>query len=453
MTSTNQSLAQRATELLTVAEKIGDVPGIAQRLRDFPGDVKSPLDVGALEDSSLRNRDGWNIPNLAYLASVHHGASALPADLEWLLPSIPSDEDAGKLATQEGSLAFLTRSLDEAIGRRLSAVSLGIALAEARDRCLQDQARGGDIRRQGDQARQSVQDVFAGLRESIPAAIRKGVQFDDVRRLIQQLDRKHLVTEQRSAGTALSVDSTFVARVDTAVQGPALVGLNHAQERIEREIARLVERLSKSLGIGVVGLAPSPLNRDDMRQRVVGELKVDVGAGVNQPPRGFMQRVSEGRRPLYVILMMVSLFGTPLGLKRGPGVTIAMAFLFLGGILFTYRSWKTQDLQQKDKLVGDARKRLGDSASRAEEEYYRTAQTSLTSYLAEALRQTQRSLDDSVKARLELASKRATEERESIRSRMERDQARAKELEGYAGTLQAAKAPVHPPEVRSVSPR
>jgi hypothetical protein len=73
------------------------------------------------------------------------------------------------------------------------------------------------------------------------------------------------------------------------------------------------------------------------------------------PKRGFLKRIGEGRRAMFMVLMMFSIFGGMLGFNYRDYALISVFFiiLFVGATIWTFFSWRRDD---EFKMAGEVEK-------------------------------------------------------------------------------------------------
>jgi hypothetical protein len=70
------------------------------------------------------------------------------------------------------------------------------------------------------------------------------------------------------------------------------------------------------------------------------------------PRRGFFRRITEGRQPAYLLMMIASIFGGAVGVStRTAPLAVAMLILFIIGFISTFISWRRQDAELLDREI------------------------------------------------------------------------------------------------------
>ena len=82
--------------------------------------------------------------------------------------------------------------------------------------------------------------------------------------------------------------------------------------------------------------------------------------------RGFLKRLSEGRRAVFSLLMVISLGGTMFGLsnlRSNKIIGLALFLTFIFSVVFTYRSWRAEDKETEEKEIDRAKESIKRSAN------------------------------------------------------------------------------------------
>ena len=82
-------------------------------------------------------------------------------------------------------------------------------------------------------------------------------------------------------------------------------------------------------------------------------LDLDIKYRGEIPRRGFMQRLGEGRRIVFVGMMALSLVGSFVGfnVRKAAWAGVVFLLLFLGAVAFTYRSWRHEEEESFGKEI------------------------------------------------------------------------------------------------------
>jgi hypothetical protein len=184
-----------------------------------------------------------------------------------------------------------------------------------------------------------------------------------------------------------------------------------------------------------------PPDERALREVMAEVLKVQVRYKGEMPKRGFMQRLAEGRRLLFAALMTLSLF---IGLLSGNSNArtllapfgVLFLLVFIGGVLWTYRSWKKEDVEKLEKEVDKVREQLRGEVQRLITDAQREKLTRLVDHFDQLRREVSRRLDDFAR---QVSQQKLTEQnrdRQSARERIRQIDQRAKDLDALRTSMQ-----------------
>jgi hypothetical protein len=149
------------------------------------------------------------------------------------------------------------------------------------------------------------------------------------------------------------------------------------------------------------------------------------------PKRGFVQRLGEGRRMVFAVMMILSLIGSMVGFSwRGLGVIgIAFLLLFLGAVIYTYRAWKNEDREKLEAELERVRDQLQMECKRMATEVQREKQARLNEHLDQSKRALLLRIDDLLRERLQRDQEQQAEQRDRARARLRKLDQQLKELQ------------------------
>jgi len=398
-------------------------------------DGAARLERGWWEDRCLRTHPGR-------LAPARLGASGAFDVIESADSAVVGAARGLHLLRARTRLVELAQEQCLAEARRLTSRK---GQSEREARMLSDARPDAEVRPAFERIRSAASDELARLTRAVEergkrATLAEGSMSLVAKELVDAIEDEHL---ERSTGTSsikLTLDEEVQARSTAALRaalrdhlredlGLVRDGLSALRERIGADLAR-------TAGTGAAVDLVAPDEREiwngvsevvDLEVRYKGEL----------PKRGFMQRLSEGRRPMYVLMMVVSMFGAPFGLTRGPGMAFAFMGLFALGFFSTYRSWKKQEAERVEKELDRARDQLGSQIKRAVADALREEARRLSLAVGDSGRALTRQLDEVMRRAGEASSK--SRERE-LRELSKRAETLGKQLEEYAGIAQRLEA-------------
>ena len=241
------------------------------------------------------------------------------------------------------------------------------------------------------------------------AAIRNTLSDDiaDISRKLQDTCRKReLNTSTGSVSLKQHIDSLTpddLAKEDAYKQ----IKLSLSQKYID-ELMRFLETTNKQSfkdDLSKINEAVNDLNNKiiDQMEKIIGYrptlshtaldanaawhdldelLSVELRYQGDMPKRGIMERLSEGRKSAFVILMSASLLGyMGLDIRKSGWIGIIILPVFIGGIIYTFRSWKQEDQARLEKEIDRVRDEVLNNARRLNAEINRHKSTIFNHYL------------------------------------------------------------------------
>jgi len=182
------------------------------------------------------------------------------------------------------------------------------------------------------------------------------------------------------------------------------------------------------------------LDANGIGQRMLGSLHLEIRQQGERPVRGFLQRLSEGRRMVYVVLMAISLFGGAFGLTRSastPAFSFALLGLFSVGVVWTFFGWRREEEQLRTKDLARIRENISGEVKRAvgEGDRYRVAQ--LRAHIDGVSKELQHFLQTELDAYLSAAQRGHEGRRKDLRSRIQSLEIRRRQLETLGRDIQS----------------
>lgn len=147
--------------------------------------------------------------------------------------------------------------------------------------------------------------------------------------------------------------------------------------------------------------------------------------------RGFVQRLGEGRRIVFVALMVGSLVGSFIGfnVRQAALAGVVCLLLFLGTVAYTYRSWKDDDADSLDKEIDRVRDSVAAELDRSLNEMMRSLQSRWQAFLDDTRRQAHARLDATLRDTTSAKSQNQELERREARARQKLADARLRDLQ------------------------
>lgn len=434
---------------------------VAQRVRQDPADLQA-----AVEELTSAGMVLWRVafqgagdpplrPPLPPAGAVALPSITVADDLTPAanLLSGPAALDVRKqIAALEQARAGLAAS--EMISDRRQAEE---RLLQARQRREGDSARPVDTAAPDEESRQGldrlkglVGEELARLSQDLRdsgrrAGLRNGEMYQLADELLGNLRGQDLAQEAAGKKIRLSLKPEVAEDLKTRFT-EALKGQIEADaQRIQSAVARMDEafdRAGAELGIAERLRIGPPDVVDEIWTPIEEALHLQVRYRGEMRRRGFLQRLGEGRRVIFLVLMVLSLIGGFLGLNVRRTTFLAPVFLllFIGAVAWTFYSWrKEEDVNFDDELLR-LRDVLSPELSRMLGDVLRERQARLQGVLEEVRRGALGGIDMLQRAAGASRLQRAEGERRSARTRLKVVEDRLREVQALAPSLQRATA-------------
>ncbi|TQV74790.1 hypothetical protein FLL45_07450 [Aliikangiella marina] len=147
------------------------------------------------------------------------------------------------------------------------------------------------------------------------------------------------------------------------------------------------------------------------------------------PKRGLLKRLGEGRRAMFMVLMMFSIFGGMLGFnyRNYAFMSVFFILLFIGGTIYTYFTWKKDDEFKLGKELDKARDQLHSEYMRAVTEIERCRVKQISESVSQLMRKYRQQFDnwqkgtvDKLKAELHEAKSRNKNKKQMLKTEIKR---------------------------------
>jgi hypothetical protein len=270
-------------------------------------------------------------------------------------------------------IAMIEHQLEsEQLKQSTRAASLGRRLKAG-----EEQQRGGGTSRPLEGARLAFVEEFAQLNKGIEersrrALLPEGALHAQAKSALAELRPSDLSGEPGVGVIKLRVDEAFLGHLADNSRRALRTELS-GDLRLLRdglvELRRQVSEATLQAGGVPIDLDLQPPDEALLWGSLEEQTQLELRYRGELPKRGFVQRLSDGRKPVYLIMMMSSLVGKAVGLDTGNSlIGIAMLVIFVIGFVSTFRSWKTQDAERigkeldrvRDQLDNELRKVLSD---------------------------------------------------------------------------------------------
>ena len=304
--------------------------------------------------------------------------------------------------------------------------------------------RARETRADVEELRSAVQEGISELashlgEESRRAALPEAGIRKAATRSLERLTALDLAEEPTSTAIRLSVHEQFLQSVIREIRRSSRDGLRrnllHLGEGLEALRERVESRLGDLSGVDVP-LDVSTPDEATVWRSVEDFVRLELRYRGELPKRSFMQRLGEGRRVAFMVLIMFSLFGGAFSMRQSALFPIAMLSLFVGGFAYTFVSWKRQDQDRIAKELTRVKDSLSTELKRLITEIEREKAARLQTYLSEVQKSLFRQIDAVVKERGTKRGDRIEQEQSALRERAQLLEARAREMTAWEASLE-----------------
>ncbi|MBB3168025.1 hypothetical protein [Simiduia aestuariiviva] len=156
--------------------------------------------------------------------------------------------------------------------------------------------------------------------------------------------------------------------------------LQSLQSALQAAADRLAEKCAQQLGYKPVLAVPAP-DEKSLWQDMVEMIGLELRYQGELPKRGFIDRLSEGRKGAMALMMSVMLLGyIGVDLRTSGWLGMVLVPVFIGTIIYTFISFKKDEAHRVDKELSRVREELLASSRRLSAEISRLKQTKLAEY-------------------------------------------------------------------------
>lgn len=373
-------------------------------------DVVWPLIViGDGQSDTVLSRGWWT--DAVLRAS---GVSGAPLSLSAVtqLPAFLQDpHNAARRAVFDSQLSRGLRSAVDALNDRYESIRRQLRIRrqkeERAEKGVAEQASDAAGRSAVDGLRNFLQEEFTSLQKGVQelnrrAMLSDGAIMSSLDEAVKTLQVSDINQVPGHKSMQLTVNDAFLAHLTSATRRAVKQQLSKdliiARDGLRAAQSQFEKMAEKAFG-AALRIDFYPPDERAIREVMAEVLKVQVRYKGEMPKRGFMQRLAEGRRLLFAALMTLSLF---IGLLSGNANARSMLapfgvlflFVFVGGVLWTYRSWKQEDAERLEKEVDKVKDQLRTEAQRLITDAQREKLTRLADHFDLLRREIGRRLDD-----------------------------------------------------------
>jgi hypothetical protein len=350
--------------------------------------------------------------------------------------------DPARRARRESRTAGAALAIVEALLQHAQQVQAGHALRrEALARGLARlPAAGGAERAAVDGVRAELADRLQALERTLrehwrrTLASESGVQARMTAE-VARIGDADLAREVSRKEVGLALRREFMADLQHAMRELVEQDLGSMAAQADAVLVEIEVLVERSLREEFGGSPAAPMPRwqtGELLDRVADAMQFNPRYRGALPRRGFLQRLAEGRKSVFAVLMFVSLFGSFLGFNWRTHPVLGWLFMagFIAAVGWTFRSWKDDERERIEEELEKAREQLATEARRLLGDVYRELQSALGEALEALRRSAIGSVEDAARAAAARAAREAQAQRDAAQSAL-------REIELAEGALAA----------------
>lgn len=206
-----------------------------------------------------------------------------------------------------------------------------------------------------------------------------------LKRHIDSLTPEDLAKEDGYKLIKLTLSQNYINDLMHFLESTTKQSFKDDLEKVNTAVDSIINKSVEQLGKGM-GYRPTLTNTimdastawKDLHELIGVELRYQG----EMPKRGFLDRLSEGRKSVFVILMSASLLGyMGIDMRKTGWLSIIIFPVFLGAIIHTFRSWKIEDRVRLEKEINRVRDEVLNNSRRLITEVNRQKNILFNNYL------------------------------------------------------------------------
>lgn len=237
---------------------------------------------------------------------------------------------------------------------------------------------------------ETVSELIASVRErGRRAAARGSWLWSFQANALAQIGRESIARDERRKITRLAVNEEQIRGIEASFLRTFRGMLSKDLEALRAELDGLCRALEKQLQLPPRGMAYEFPADQALWNDVAGHAVVDVRYRGEIPRRGFMERLAEGRKMVFLLLMVGSLAGSFVGfnLRQSGLIGLVCLALFVGTIAWSYKSWSDEENELIDRETDKVTDLVEAAILKATSESLREATGCMVSALESARKQ------------------------------------------------------------------
>lgn len=273
--------------------------------------------------------------------------------------------------------------------------------------------------------RSAITEKFSKISKSVQASCKKlelsgSVLMKDLDSFLESISIDDIEQQQRHKIIQFAINNRFEQDLRLFIKKSIVRELTTVFENSSCQTMELKQWLNKELGLNEQAKSDDYSNKSNFNSAwgdIEDYLSVDLKYQGELPKRNFLDRLSEGRRSAFFILMMATLLGyMGFNVRSSAWIGILIVPVFIGSIVYTFLSWKKQDALRIEKEIQKIRNETSNKAKRLMSDIFRESQNRIHTLL-----------DEYKKVLIELSEKRMEDERNKLQDRDNKEKQRSQQ--------------------------
>jgi len=201
-------------------------------------------------------------------------------------------------------------------------------------------------------ASETISELVSSVRERSRKAVARGSWLWSFQgNALNQIGPESIAREERRRVIRLSVNEEQIRGIEASFLRTFKGMLSKELEALRTELNGLCRALELQLALPRCSLTYDFPSDNSVWNDVAGYAAIDVRYRGEIPRRGFMERLAEGRKVVFLLLMIGSLAGSFVGfnLRQSGLIGLVCLALFVGTIAWSYKSWSDEELEVIDR--------------------------------------------------------------------------------------------------------
>ena len=218
-----------------------------------------------------------------------------------------------------------------------------------------------------------------------------------VKQHIERISEQDLNREPGYKTVKLTLSDAYRTELVNVLQHHARQSLTEDTAQVQQALSAAAQHTAQSCH-GQLGFTPTLATEAPNQQAIWQDIKEAIGLELRYqgelPKRGFLDRLSEGRKGAMMLLMSVMLLGyIGVDLKNSGWFGFILLPMFIGTVVYTYISFKKDDKHRLEKELNRVREELLATSRRLLTDINRLKTSKLTDHLEASKKQWQQQLE------------------------------------------------------------